>query len=158
MAVTKLLNLFGFLAVSMSLAGCAGMGQPARIAANPLAPECKGRLALLRIDTITPNGTIDGVAKATQDQQAWYRANGYDDNDIHFVRLMKFDRATNSYRLAVNRVMILHVNPPSDVIDSHADVKRSAESNAAWSAFVKEYDDNSKVTAAFATCLPDSIR
>jgi hypothetical protein len=157
-AVKKLLNLCGFVVVSISLASCAGMSLPARMATNPLAPECKGRLVLLRIDTITPGGTIDGLIKATQDQQAWYRANGYNDNDIRLVRLMKFDRTTNSYRLAVNRVMILHVNPPSDVIDSHADVKRSAESNAAWSAFVKEYDDNSKVAAAFATCLPDSIR
>jgi len=146
----------------LSLTACSAGSQSRTTLAGPtpsgvVAPSCEGQFVLLRLDKIKKGGTIEGVEKAAQDHLAWYRNNGFKDNDVVAARVLKYDPASNSYVNDDSLIVTLHVNPPAETATQTDHKEMSQESTAAWHAYVREYDANSDILATVPVCLPDKL-
>jgi len=108
---------------------------------------CKGRLETIRISKIKEGGTLAGFLEAVADHNAWYRSHGVDSNLQVVAREIKRDPKTNSFSIAEDEVVTIHINPPP---------RDENKRDAAWDAFVKKYRDNSDVVTARMICVPDT--
>jgi hypothetical protein len=77
-------------------------------------------------------------------QEAWYRANGLKDNQIRVARVMKRDDATKTMKYSDTEILSYHVRPPQ---------RPANVDDAAWKAYVQQYQDNSEITAEYFTCV-----
>ena len=107
------------------------------------SPACDGDIAVVRISTIKPTGSMEGFLKAQEAHLAWYRSHGYRDNLIYSARVLVRDPVTRSMKYSDTEIMTFHVRPPSDVTQ-----------DAAWNAYVKQYRDNSDIKSEYNVCLP----
>ncbi len=125
------------LALSATLQATPGPRQP--------LPACDGQLVIVRVDEIKP-GAWDDYLKAAAAHKAWYRANGFTDNDIVVARIIERDKSGKA-SYSQTKVLSYHFNPPDPT-------KVKNRNDAAWKAYVKQYDDTSKVLETFNTCMP----
>jgi hypothetical protein len=84
---------------------------------------------------------------AMKDHIAWYRANGVTDNSIFAARVFEMDEDGNIMKYSDKEVMTYHVNPPEPE-------RTPNRGDAAWSAYVKKYGDNSNIKSEYITCMP----
>jgi hypothetical protein len=110
-------------------------------------PACDGDITIVRVSRIKPSGSIKGFMDAAAAHQAWYRANGIKDNEIIVARVFARDEATKTMKYSDTEVLSYHVRPPN---------RPPNASDAAWKAYVKQYQDNSEITAEYFTCMPKS--
>ncbi len=113
--------------------------------APPNAPACNGDLEHIRISEIKPGGTMQGFMNAVDAHRAWYRANGITSDEIFAVPLRIRDEQTHEWKISDKQAMSFHINPPD---------KNPNEGNESWKAFVKQYQDNSKVISEYTICMP----
>ncbi len=131
-----LLSLIGFVALSASGA----MAQAA-------APACDGDITIVSVYQIKSGGTMTGFLAAVAANQAWYRTNGINDNQIVASRVIVKDDATGGTKFSDTDVLTYHVHPPND--------ERTPEmGDSDWKQFEKLYDANADKKAEYTTCMP----
>ena len=113
--------------------------------AQPAMPACNGDLTIVRVSRIKPGGSIDGFMKASAAHLAWYRANKITTNQIVTARVIEMDQAAGTAKYSDREVLQYHINPPQR--PANAD-------DAAWKAYVKQYQDNSEIVSEHMTCMP----
>ncbi len=108
-------------------------------------PACDGDLTIVRVSRIKPGGSMDGFMKAAAAHRAWYRANKITTNEIVTARVIEMDRAAGTSKYSDTEVLQYHIRPPQR--PANAD-------DAAWKAYVKQYQDNSEIVSEYMTCMP----
>ena len=103
-----------------------------------------GDVATLRMSTLTPSGTMAGLAKAVADHQKWYRDHGYADR-ILLAHVLTLDKASGALAASPNQVITFHLRSLEVPKETH---------DAAWDRFVAEYRANSGVTSETTICYP----
>jgi hypothetical protein len=116
-------------------------GVVATAASAQSMPECKGQFEVIRMDSIKP-GKMEEFKKAVADHQAWYKARGASDKIILGRIIIK--GAAPAY--APDQAITIHVETPGSEEGAH---------DAAWSAFVAEYNDSSTITSTTIACLEE---
>jgi hypothetical protein len=103
-------------------------------------PVCTGHPAVVRISKLSPTGTMAGLAKAAADHQAWYNTHGSPQTRVLLAPV-------TSSSAGETDVVTLNIDPPP--------YAKRAPADDAWTAFIKEYDDNSIVVLTGLTCMTD---
>jgi len=88
-------------------------------------------------------GFMDAVAAHI----AWYRAHGMMDNEIVVAPMAVRDTQARTELKIPNEVMTFHVRVPPT----------GNTRDAAWDAYVKQYDDNSEVVSEHRICAPKGL-
>ena len=128
------------------LAGFLAFYATSAVAQNS-APKCDGDVTIVSIYLIKAGGSMDGFLAAVAADQAWYRTNGINDNQIVASRVIVKDDATGGTKFSDTDVLTYHVNPPND--------QRTPEmGDSDWKAFEKQYDNNAEKKAEYTTCMP----
>jgi hypothetical protein len=140
------LCLLAFFAVQATPA----FAQQATATATPALsalPACDGDIAVVRVNQIKTGGTLDGFLAAVAADKAWHKANGGTDTVIVASRVIVNDPATGAWGYSNTQVITYHIHPTK--ID-----QMPHDGDAAYSAYVKQYNDNADVTAKYITCMP----
>ena len=115
------------------------------------ANQCDGVRVIMRISDLVPGGSVEGVRKAAQLHEAWYRSNGVMNNRQVVGELYMNDG--KNWIADKSKVISLHVNTPK------AD-EGTAQKNwgdAGFKEFVIEYSKNNKVSNEFIACFPKGV-
>ncbi|MDT7933489.1 MAG: hypothetical protein RQ833_02640 [Sphingomonadaceae bacterium] len=102
-----------------------------------------GNVAVVRISSIKPTGSMAGFREAATEHAKWYKSHGYKD-EFTIAPLLIYDQATNSLKAVPNKVMTIHARSsqvPSDKQD------------AGWAAYVAKYQANSEIETTTLVCL-----
>jgi triacylglycerol esterase/lipase EstA (alpha/beta hydrolase family) len=102
-------------------------------------------IAIVRLSQLVPAGSMDGARKAATDHEQWYASHGYAADKILFAPVLSFDRATKKAS-ASNQFYTIHLKSTDVPMTRH---------DAAWTAYVAEYDQNSKIVSTNVACMPD---
>src|SRR5712671_5260837 len=97
----RLLTVLAFLAAASATAS-----------AQTTAPACDGDLAIVRISQIKPTSSFDAFTRAQEAHIAWYRKNGFTNNQIYTTRILTLDPKTKVLNYSDTDVMTFHVRPP----------------------------------------------
>jgi len=128
------------LTVSVALYATSAVAQTAM-------PACNGDIATVRISHIKPGGSMQKFMDAVAAHLAWYRANGFKDNELVTSLIIVKDEKTGAMKYSDTDVISYHLRPP-------AREKIKNRGNAAWSAYVKLYAETSEITNEYSTCMP----
>jgi hypothetical protein len=113
--------------------------------------QCDGVPVVLRISDIVNGGSVEGVKKAAQMHEAWYRNNGVMKNRQVIGEVYTTDgrniTADNS------KVVSLHINRPSP--DEGTATRNWGD--AGFKEFVAQYNKNNKVTNEINVCFPKGV-
>jgi len=121
--------------------------QGATAFAQSTMPACDGDITVVRVSQIKPGGCMQGFMAAVAAHKAWYRANGYTDNEILAARVLVRDQKTGGLKYSDTEVLTYHLRLP--------DMANLANrGDAAWNAYVKLYRDNSEIKSEYVTCMP----
>lgn len=113
--------------------------------AAPATPAdlCKGgQLVSVRVNTVKP-GAKAAYEKAARDHLAWYRAHGYTQNRLLVGPVITGSPAEGA-KLSETEYVSVHIDGPG---------VPSAQRDAAWNAYVKEYRDTSDLAVDKFACL-----
>jgi hypothetical protein len=130
----------GLLLMSVVLPTLSAMAQTAM-------PACDGDITVVRVSEIKPGGSMQGFMTAVAAHKAWYRDNGFTDNEIVAARVLVLDHATGAVKYSDTEVLTYHFRPPG----MGNPLNRG---DAAWNAYVKLYRDNSEIKNEYVTCMP----
>jgi hypothetical protein len=115
--------------------------------AQTAMPACNGDLTIVRVSQIKPGGSIQKFMAAVAAHKAWYRANGFTDNEIVTSRVIIRDEKTNAMKYSDTEVISYHIRAPGPE-------KTAKLKDAAWDAYVKLYQDTSEIKSEYLTCMP----
>jgi hypothetical protein len=101
--------------------------------------------ATIRVSKIAPGGSMAGFDKAVTDHAKWYAAHGFAKDRIVAASVLDFDDKTRTLGRSPDTVVTLHTS-------AHEVPK--AQRDAAWDAYVAEYQANSVVQSTMRVCLP----
>jgi hypothetical protein len=110
------------------------------------APPCDGDVAVLRLIELTPKGAMAGYLEAVTKNLGWFRAHGYDDDDMVVAKVIVEDPATHRLTYAKNRVVSIHMRPPF--------MGGSTGHDAGWNVFHDLYQANSNIVTEYNICVP----
>lgn len=127
---------------------CAVSPVAAQAADNPQALCPNGQLVIVRTSQIKPEGSKAGFDKAVADNQAWYVAHGQTKNKQVGGRVLTRDKATG-WSVSPDMVATVHVNPPGP---------EAGPADAAWNAFVAEYQANTNMVSQTMICLDKPLQ
>lgn len=130
----KTLTLFGALAILAS-------SMPA-FAADTACPS--GNYAVVRESQIKPAGSLEGLKKAMADHAKWYADHGYAGDRFTWGAVLERDEKAHKLVASKDKVMTFHW-AASDV--------PAAKHDAAWAAFVAEYEANSTILSSRTVCM-----
>jgi hypothetical protein len=122
----------------------------APVTAQTMAPTCDGDLAIVRISQLRPASSLGAFMKAQEAHIAWYRKNGFLNNQIYTTRILVADPATKAMKYSDTEVMSFHVRPPA----SAAGMSVSSKDQAGWDAYVALYRTAAELKAEYTVCLP----
>ena len=110
------------------------------------APDAcpSGIYQIVRSSQIKPGGTVAGFAKAIADHAAWYASHGYTKDGFAWGQVMAMDPTTHAPMLKAGEYVTIHTSATDVPKDKH---------DAAWDAYVAEYQANSMVTATTILCM-----
>jgi hypothetical protein len=108
-------------------------------------PACDGDFAVVRVSEIKPSSSMEQYLKALDAHKAWYRSHGFMNNEIHTAKMLVLDKSTNSWKYSDSEIMSFHIRPP---------LPQDLKLDAAWDAFVRQYDESSEIKAEYSICLP----
>lgn len=111
--------------------------------AQTMPPACDGEMTMVRVDTIKTGKLTDFMA-AVQAHQQWYKSHGYKDV-IYASKVVTRDEKTKESKFSDSTVMTFHIQLPNSA---------PPKPDAAWDAYVKQYNDSSVVKESFVTCSP----
>jgi hypothetical protein len=129
------MKLTALLSVGMAL------GASSAFAQGPTPPPCSGHYEIIRSDTIKP-GKLDEFLKAVHDHQAWYAAHGFQDH-ILVGRILAPGGGPDGFSETI--ALTIH----TDI----ASIQAPRDRDAAWDAYVAEYNDSSDVTNQAIVCV-----
>jgi len=139
------MRILSTLAVFAALCAPAAIGQtPATAAAGD---ACKGVTVSVRISEITPTGSVEKFMAAAAANQAWYTSHGFKKNQIVVAQISVQDPTTKAWRFSDKKFITYHINPPTSGVVR----------DAAWDAYVKLYNDTSKIVESYNTCMPETV-
>ena len=115
--------------------------------------RCEGVKVIFRISDIVPDGSIEGIKKATQMHESWYRTNGVKQNRLVLGEIYKADSNTNTIFADNTKVISLHIDTPNPEEGTVA----KNWGDAGYKEFISEYNKNSKITNEIRACLPKGI-
>jgi len=138
--MTRILTLLAFFALGFAAPSSAQMAGPA----------CDGNLTVVRISQIKPTSNMAAFMKAMDAHLAWYRKNGFTDNQIYAARIAVADPATKATKYSETEVMTFHVGSPATM----SAVGVSKKDQAGWDNYVKQYRDSSDIKSETVVCLP----
>jgi hypothetical protein len=115
--------------------------------AQPAASICPAGTvrSVVRINTISPTGSMAGFQAAASDHLKWYRDHGYTANEIITAPVLTSADGGRTWTPSPSQVLSIHKNAPG--------VPRQ-DMDAAWEHYVAEYRANSDITTEVLTCLP----
>jgi len=128
-------------AASAVLCAAAPVAANAAASAKALCPS--GQLVIVRTSQIKPGGSKAGFDKAVADNQAWYRSHGVTGNTQVGGAVLTFDKASG-WSTSPDMVATVHLNPPGG---------SGPQADAAWDAFVAEYQANTNLVTQTMICL-----
>ncbi len=131
------------LAVVFAFHATTASGQPAVTA-------CDGDITVVRVSQIKPSSSLQAFMKAQDAHLAWYRAQGFKNNDIYSARVLVMDEKTKAMRYSDGEVLTVHVRPPA----SSGTGPISAKDQAGWDGYVKLYRDASDIKTEYTVCMP----
>ena len=109
-------------------------------------PKCDGDFVVVRLVQVKPGGTMKGLLAAIAAHQAWYRSHGFTQNEIVAARVVVPEPATGKARYSDSELISDHFNPPGMG-------NPPGRGDAAWNAYVKMYDENSRIVNQYVTCM-----
>lgn len=109
-------------------------------------PNCDGDYAIVRVSSIKP-GKMDGFMAAVEAHKAWYRSHGYNDV-IVASRVITSDPKTKKMKYSDQEVLTYHVTTQNSEQPKH---------DAAWDAYVKQYQETSNLKSTYFTCMPKLV-
>ena len=121
----------------------------APVSAQTMPPACDGDIAIVRVTQIKPTSSVGAYMTAQAAHLAWYRKQGFTNNQIYSSRVIVTDPATKSMKYSDTDVVAFHVRPPSSGGTSIA-----AKDQAGWDAYVKRYRDSSEIKSEYMVCWP----
>lgn len=135
---------------NFALAGIFAMTVPLAISSHAQAADApaacpSGNLAIIRISTITPKGTLAGFQKAAADHAKWYTSHGYSEDQIVAAPVLLFDAATSKLNKSPDTVITFHYHSHDVPQDKH---------DKAWDSYVAEYNANSEIKSTTLVCMP----
>ena len=135
---------------TIALAGMFAITIPLAISSYALAADApaacpSGNLAIIRISTITPKGTIAGFEKAAADHAKWYASHGYKEDQVIAAPVVLFDAATSKLSKSPDTVITFHYHSHDVPQDKH---------DKAWDDYVAEYNVNSQIKSTTLVCMP----
>ena len=113
--------------------------------------RCDGVTVILRISDIVSGGSIEGVKKAAQLHEAWYRNNGVMKNRQVIGEVYTTDG--KNITADSTKVVSLHINTPSP--DEGTASKNWGD--AGFKEFVAQYNKNNKVNSEIRACFPRGV-
>ena len=113
-------------------------------------PACTGDIAIVRVSQVKPTSSVAAFMKAQEAHIAWYRKNGFTDNQIYSSPVIVTDPKTKTSKNSDTEIMSFHVRPPS----GPNGMSVASKDQAAWDAYVKMYRDSSDLKAEYMACLP----
>lgn len=122
----------------------------ASASAQTMAPTCDGDFAVVRVSQIKPTSSLDALMKAQEAHIAWYRKNGFMNNQIYTTRILVSDPTTKAMKYSDTEVMSFHVRPPS----ATAGTSVSSKDQTGWDAYVNLYRAASDIKSEYTVCLP----
>ncbi len=126
----------------------AAFGQRAAGAAAPAAaaaPSCDGRMAIIRVSTITTGGSMEKFMAAVEAQKNWYKSHGLSDM-IFASKILERDAATKTSSYSTTQAITYHFYGKStETMPAH---------DAAWDEFVKMYAETSTIKDSYLSCIP----
>lgn len=134
------------LAAAAALCAAAPVTANAAATAQALCPS--GQLVIVRTSQIKPGGSKAGFDKAVADNQAWYASHGVKGNKQVGGTVLTFDKATG-WATSPDMVATVHLNPPGPT---------APPADAAWDAFVAEYQANSNLVTQTMICLDKPLQ
>lgn len=139
---------------TMTIAVAAGICSTGFATGTALAQKepaglCKtGQVVVLRVSKILEGGSRAGFDKGVIDQLAWYRSHGFAANRMISADILTQDPTTKTWSTSASEVLSLHINPPPI---------GAIKPDAAWSAFVSQFKQNSVVEAERTACLEQPL-
>jgi hypothetical protein len=127
----------------------AAMAVPAAFAQSaPAAPPCDGRLTIVRVSTIKPEGSMDKFMAAVTAQKAWYKSHGL--GDMIFASKIVSRNADGKFTgYSTTEAISYHFYAKNtDTMPTH---------DADWDAFVKMFADTSTIKETYLTCVPAAM-
>lgn len=113
-------------------------------------PACDGDIAVVRVSQIKPTSNLAAFMKAQEAHIAWYRKNGFTDNQMYSSPVIVTDPTTKTSTYSETDIIAFHVRPPSGANGASV----ASKDQPAWDAFVKLYRDSSDIKSEYAVCLP----
>jgi hypothetical protein len=109
----------------------------------------KGDIAIFRVNKIVPGGSHEGFKAAVDANQQWYVDQGITSNAQIGGTVLDWDQATMTAKPSADQVATIHINPPPPSV---------RQDDNAWKAFVKLYQDNSKMVSETYVCFDKPLR
>jgi hypothetical protein len=111
-------------------------------AATAAAPSCNGQFVGMRVSKLKPGGSMAGFAEAAKANQAWYAAKGFKDDKITVAPV--YESTGGVDKPSVTKVATFHVYGTTP----------GWKRDAAWTAFVAKYNEQSSIESDVKLCLP----
>ena len=122
--------------------------QAPMVLAQSSTPACEGNIATVRVSAIKPNA-IDLFLKAVAAHKAWYLNHGSKDV-IVAARVLVRDPQSGASKYSDVEAMTYQVYPEGPR-------QQEATHDAAYSDFVKMYNDSSEIKSEYRVCLPKLV-
>jgi hypothetical protein len=103
-----------------------------------------GSPAIVRTSKIKPGGSIAGFQKAVADHARWYASHGYTEDSFSSGRVLTMNPVTRAIAPTPDMMLTLHTK----AVDVPA-----AKHDAAWNAYVAEYNANADIVSTTYVCL-----
>ena len=115
--------------------------------AGAAAPNAcaSGDIEVVRISKLTPKGSMAGVEKAVADHGKWYADHGYAEDRVILAPVFVTEGGGTFPSISANQFLTIH---------AHAHQVPADRQDAAWQAYVAEYDANSQIVTQSMVCIP----
>lgn len=143
------LTTLGLLAAGIALCSSPGTAATKAKVAPSFFPQCpKGQLLMVRIMKVT--GTRDGLSRAVEANNKWYRDHDFTRQNPHIeATVIDHDPATNSFNPST--VSVATVQLDSTLIPA-------GEKDEKWNRFVREYQANAEMDREILLCLSTALK
>lgn len=137
------------LAAGIALCTPPGIAAAKTKVAPSFFPQCpKGQLLMVRIMKVT--GTREGLSRAVEDNNRWYRDHGFTRQNPHIeATVIDHDPITNSFN--PSSVSVATVQLDSTLIPA-------SEKDEKWDRFVREYQANAGMDREILLCLSAALK
>ena len=113
--------------------------------------ECDGVISILRISNYVNTGTEEGLKKASEKHDAWYKSHGVTENKQVVIPILQYNEDSDSFLKDSGSVATLHLN------SAVSTAAREQQGDLMWNEFITLYNENTEVAESMFVCLPESL-